>query len=199
MYATIRTIHLVTGLILAAVITMYCVTGWVMAHREWFEGAQKRVTEHSLTSAVAGRMPAGLSFEEAASWHRQIGDELAMRGRPAARDPFDGGWQFEYNRPGTVEKLRVRPGTAEVALTVEEGGAYWMLNRLHHLHGYAGPARYTLWGFLVDVTSVALILFPLSGIYLWFVLKKDRRFGWAIFGLSSAYCVGSILHLLLGR
>jgi hypothetical protein len=42
-----------------------------------------------------------------------------------------------------------------------------------------------------------MIVFPLSGIYMWFVLKKDRRLGWFVLGGSTAYVVGSIAFLLM--
>jgi len=41
-----------------------------------------------------------------------------------------------------------------------------------------------------------MIFFAASGIYLWYVLKKDRRLGWIILGGSTAYALGSILFLL---
>lgn len=199
MYALIRTVHLFSGLILAAAMLMYTITGWVMAHHDWFGESEPVITVHELSSQVATSMPQGLSADDARRWQQQIGDELGMRGRTAKRHATDDGWRFEYARPGTLEKLALTPGISEVTLTVEEPGTVAMLNRLHHLHGYGGAPRYFLWGLLVDVTSVALILFPLTGIYLWFVLKKDRRLGWVILGGSSAYVIGSILFLVLGR
>ena len=69
------------------------------------------------------------------------------------------------------------------------------MNRLHHFHGYGDSGRFWLWGLFVDIAAV--IFFAASGIYLWYVLKKDRRLGWIILGYSTAYALGSILFLIL--
>lgn len=71
------------------------------------------------------------------------------------------------------------------------------MNRLHHFHGYGDSGRFWLWGLFVDIASAAVIFFAASGIYLWYVLKKDRRLGWIILGYSTAYALGSILFLIL--
>lgn len=199
MYALIRTIHLFTGLILAMGLFMYAFTGLVMTNQDWFPDS-KETTTHELRSEVAARMAPGLSKQQAEPWQQQLAAELDLWGRPGKRwHNDDGEWTFEYGRPGTNEKLKVRPGDANVTVTLETAGFTGTMNRLHHLHGYAGGGRFFLWGLLVDLASLALILFPVTGILLWYKLKKDRRLGWVILGGSSAYVVASMLHLILGR
>ena len=199
MYILIRTVHLFSGLILAAGLFMYGFTGFVISHQDWFPGGKSDKTTHKLSSEVAARMPAELSSEQGKDWQRQLAGELALRGRPGNRWADDGTWIFEYGRPGTNEKLRVRPGSAAVTLTVQSAGFAGIMNRLHHFHGYGGAPRYFLWGLFVDLASLAMIFFPLTGIYLWYQLKKDHRLGWLILGASTAYGAGSVLYMIFGR
>ncbi|MFP6589071.1 MAG: PepSY-associated TM helix domain-containing protein [Candidatus Latescibacterota bacterium] len=201
MYVLVRTVHLFSGLVLAGGLFMYAATGFIMAHQDWFPGGESEKTTEQLTSEIAVRMGGGeLPQEQADHWQRQLTGELGLHGRPGNRwRSDDGSWTFEYSRPGTNEKLRVRPGDRSVTLTVEAAGFAGIMNRLHHLRGYAGGPRFFLWGLFVDLTSLAMIFFPLTGIYLWYTLKKDHRLGWIVLGSSTAYGVGSILYLVLGR
>ena len=200
MYRLVRTVHLYSGLVLAAGLFMYAFTGFVMSHQSWFPGGKSHKTTQDLTSVTALTMAPGLSPEQAATWQERLGDELGLHGRPGNRQrDEDGSWIFEFNGPGTNEKLRLRPGHREVTLTVEAAGFAGIMNRLHHFHGYDGGGRFFVWGLFVDLASLAMILFPLTGIYLWFTLKQDRRLGWIILGASTLYGVGSILYLVLGR
>ena len=71
------------------------------------------------------------------------------------------------------------------------------MNQLHQLHGNEGWSRFWLWGLIVDVVSVSMILFALSGVYMWYVLKKDRRLGWIVLGARTLYVVGLVIFLVL--
>jgi hypothetical protein len=93
--------------------------------------------------------------------------------------------------------VRLRPGSANVEHFVEEAGFSGTLNRLHHFHGYDGGLQFWLWGFLVDVVSVSMIVFAVSGVYMWYVLKKDHTLGWIVLGASSLYVTGSLVFLLV--
>jgi hypothetical protein len=203
MYLLIRKIHLFSGLVLAAGLFMYGFTGFVISHQDWFPGAESEKSTREVSSEVALSMPLDGLPKGPAHWQQQLAAELALRGRPGKHHRSeDGGnviWHFEYARPGTVEKLDVRPGNDRVKLTLEAAGFAGTMNRLHHFHGYAGGPRFFVWGLFVDLASLAMILFPLSGIYLWYKIKKDHRLGWAVLGGSMAYGIGSIAFLVLGR
>ena len=196
MYRIIRTIHLYSGLIIGAYIIMYAFTGFVMLHPDWFPGGEEETTRQ-LVSSIAKNLSAELGQRESRALSYRLARELDLRGRP--EDPKrerDATWIFSYRRPGTRETLRVTPGSEKVVLTVQKGGFAPTMRNLHHLHGYEGGLRFFLWGFFLDLVSAAMIFFSLSGIYLWYVLKRERRLGWIVLGSSTAYVVGSIFYLL---
>ena len=198
MYRLIRTIHLFTGLGLAALIFMYAFSGFVILHHDWFPGSDSEKTTSVVTSVVAGQTTTPVTQDNADVWARELARELGLHGRLSKRHRSeDGLWTFDFGRPGSYEKLNVRPGDEQVTLTVEAGGFARILDRLHPFHGFSGGLRFLMWGILVDLASLAMIMFPLSGIYMWYVLKKDRRLGWLVLGGSTAYVVGSITFLLM--
>ncbi len=200
MYSIIRTIHLFTGLGLAALIFMYAFSGFVILHQDWFPGAQSEKTTTHPTSSVALETTSPVTQDNADAWGRELADELNLRGRlDKQRRTDEGSWVFDFGRPGTYETLTATPGMGETTLTIEEGGFARIMNRLHHFHGFAGGLRFFLWGLFVDLVGLAMIVFPLSGIYMWWVLKKDRRLGWFVLGGSTAYVIGSITFLLILR
>ncbi|MDA0334523.1 MAG: PepSY-associated TM helix domain-containing protein [bacterium] len=199
MYILIRIVHLCTGLILAAGLLMYGVSGLVMTNGDWFPRGKSETTTRELSSVVAARMAPEMTPDEAGTWQPQLADELGLRGRPGKMQQKDNGdWTFDWSRPGTNDQLLVHPGDAAVTLTTATANATGTLNRLHHFHGYAGGPRYFVWGLFVDLASLAMILFPLTGICLWYRLKKDHRAGWLVLGGSTAYGVGSLLYLISG-
>lgn len=48
-----------------------------------------------------------------------------------------------------------------------------------------------LWGVLVDVVAVSIVVWTLSGLYIWWKLKRFRLWGW------SAIVAGCVAFILL--
>jgi hypothetical protein len=49
---------------------------------------------------------------------------------------------------------------------------------------------------MIDLLSLALLGFVLSGVWLWWISKRDHRLGFLLLGGSSLYTFGSIAWLL---
>ena len=197
MYRLIRTIHLYAGLVLCLATAMYAFSGFVILHGDWFED---REAERKIAIKGYGQAPPeeGYTKEQAVALAAELVELHGLRGRPKTPQQWkDGTWFFAYQRPGVVEEMKILR-QHRVEILIKEAGFAGFMNRLHHFHGYGGGRRFWLWGLLVDVTSAAMILFAASGVYMWYVLKKDRRLGWVILGGSTAYALGSILFLVYG-
>ncbi|MGY8827785.1 MAG: PepSY-associated TM helix domain-containing protein [Candidatus Latescibacterota bacterium] len=195
MYRLIRTIHLYTGLALFFAIALYALSGFVILHGDWFpQGEDKR--EITLSGYGDAHPADGYSAEQAQTIADALAHEHSLRGRPDKAQHWDNGtWFFSYQRPGTVEEIRIKTDHT-THIIIKKAAFAGFMNRLHHFHGYGDDGRFWLWGLFVDIASAAMIFFAASGIYLWYVLKKDRRLGWIILGGSTAYALGSILFLL---
>jgi hypothetical protein len=193
MYETIRRIHLYTGVGLLAFVVMYFFTGYVLIHGEWFanESPVKSTREEPLASAV------GASPEEySAILQRQLG--LAGKRQPPVRTK-DGGWKFTYARPGVSHEAVVPPAGGTVRVTTTQFSGRQTLVQFHRLHRYGGGWVYDLWMVMYDLASAAMIVFSLTGIYLWYKLTKRRLLGWALLAVSFSFTAGTLLYLVHAR
>jgi uncharacterized protein len=190
MYDLIRKIHLYSGLTLLGFVLMCFVSGYVMTHHDWFPGGDPRraVRDEPLASAP-GTDPEGFS----ALLQRQF--DLSGKRQPPSHMK-DGSWKFVYVRPGVTQEAIVPPSGDRVRITRSEQDARGTLVGLHRLHGYGGGWLYDLWAIAYDVSSAAMVLFAVSGIYLWYKLTKRRLLGWALLAVSFGFATWTVLYLV---
>jgi hypothetical protein len=74
-----------------------------------------------------------------------------------------------------------------------------MLIRLHHLSGFEGGKIYEIWGVMLDLVCVAMIVFALSGIYLWYKLTKRHLLGWLVLSASVCYTAATAIYCVCAR
>ena len=67
---------------------------------------------------------------------------------------------------------------------------------IHRQRGYHGSWVYILYAFLLDVMGLALILFAITGVIMWFKLLKHKKMAWIIFIAGLLYCVATIFLLM---
>jgi hypothetical protein len=195
MYRWVRNLHLISGLIVSAVLLMYAVSGFAMAHRGRLSTAPEIESHRVAASVDASALAAAGGDPERRDLERRIRNELGLRGRLEHSRPSDGGgWTLIFRRPGTEVELSL-PARGPAQLKTTRSGAADTLDRMHQFRGYSGEPLHLLWAAVVDLTSLALVLFAVSGVYMWYVVKRDRV-GWILLGCSSAYVMGSILYLL---
>jgi hypothetical protein len=192
MYTFFRQLHLFSGLVLLVFIVLYFGTGYVMIHPEWFgdEGPE------TARQDVALGIPAGLDDD---GLSRFLQDRFGLRGkRLPARHHDDGSLLFAYYHPGTFSEVTVAADRRTVTLATHTESWQRVVHGLHRLHGYGGGWAYVLYAFCMDLASVALIVFALTGVYLWHRLTKPRRrwIGWTLLALTWAYTLATIAYLL---
>jgi hypothetical protein len=190
MYDTIRRIHLYTGVGLLAFVVMYFVTGYVLIHSNFFPGSQpvKTTREEQLTAAP------GASAEEYSALLQQ---QFSLAGkRQPPKQMGDGAWKFEYVRPGITHEAVVPKAGGRVRITTSQHGTRQVMVQFHRLHGYGGGWMYDVWMVLYDLASASMIVFALSGIYLWYKLTKRRALGWALLAVSFTFTAGTMIYLV---
>ena len=189
LYRIIRGLHLYTSFVLMVFVLMYFVSGYVILHGKWF-GAHpptKTVREEKVATPVNSD-PQELQLD--------LQNQLGLHGKPMpARKRNDGSWQFTYSRPGDVQQAIIHPdGRVEVTESTQNFAG--TLNAFHRLHGYSGGGLYVFWAVLYDLASASMIVFALSGIYLWYKITRRRALGWALLAISFAYAGGTMLYLV---
>jgi hypothetical protein len=85
-------------------------------------------------------------------------------------------------------------GTTRVKTSI--AGVMGMLNRLHHWAGlWHEPLPMKIWAVAVAVVSAALLLLGISGLYMWFTRRPERRIGLALLALNLAFAIAIITLL----
>jgi hypothetical protein len=87
------------------------------------------------------------------------------------------------------------PGRPELEVTRTEHGLLRTLRNLHVMTGYGGGPVFIAWSVMLDLVSLAVIAFAVSGVYLWYRHARRRRLGWIVLVGSWGYTTGLIAYL----
>jgi hypothetical protein len=189
-YTLLRKIHLYAGLAVLIFLVMYFVTGYPIIHDSWFPKPEPVKTTRTEPLAYTGP-------KEPEAFANYLQETFDLRGRPIRRRRLpDGGWEFRYTRPGTFYEVLVPPSGDSVSITTRKENTVATMVGFHKLHEYSGGKLYYIWAFFYDLASFSLIVFGLSGIYLWYRLTKKKLLGWILLGISYGYAAVTVLYLM---
>jgi len=189
-YTLLRKIHLYAGLVVMVFVIMYFVTGYPMIHGRWFP--MPAIVATTRTEQLLYTGP-----NEPAAYAKYLQDTFDLRGKLTRQQRLDDGrWVFRYSRPGTTYAAVVAPTGDSVRITTLKENPIETMVTFHRLHGYDGGALYAVWAFLYDLSSFSLILFSVTGIYLWYKLTKKKLLGWIFLAISYGYASATVLYLM---
>lgn len=163
------------GMLLIPWVIMYGFTSFVMNHRYWFlpakEGTWQPVFERDYQRAIPDQ-----------------GDLRAVAAEILRENNLDGA--FFVQRPGTNELRIIRPAFfSQIRVTylfdqhrlkAERQVAHWdtAVIRMHVKGGYnQSRVLDNLWAVIVDVTCLAILIWILSGLIMWWRLRQLRVWG----------------------
>ena len=187
MFNRIRQIHLFTAFILTAFILMYFITGFVMIFEETFLRKDRSVSTRTV---------------EIPGIHERSGYTLIS----ALKEHFSvrGQYQIRKNQTGTIVNFR-HPGSEtifvmedqsdSVTATISEKNLISTLHQFHRLHGYNGGWNYQAWAFVYDLSALSMIVFALSGFYLWYRTERTRWPGWLIIIALTLFTAFTLFYL----
>ncbi len=188
-YALTRQVHLFAGLILALAILFYTFSGIVFVYGKWIP----RETTRDSTQQIAVPSTASVS---GAALRAFVVTTVAAEGRTDGFKPTpDGGFQQRWTWMSGGATAKVAADRSTLSVTRSRYGPLRILRNFHVLRGARGGIGYLAWWVLLDVVSLAMLLFAVTGFLLWYRSTKDRRLGWVIFGGSWCYTLGLIAHL----
>lgn len=193
MYNVLRKIHLYTGLILVVFLMMYFASGYVMAHRPWFVGPSPAPTTRTVAlDTGAARSPGQLAA--------QMKKELALPGRiqfpqkqPADETLF---WAI---RPGSMIRVDVVSKNHTVRLTTQRVGWIQTLIMLHKVAGYDNQPLFDLCALFSDLAGLSMILFAVTGVYLWWKRVRNHALGIVCLVASCGYAIGMMLYFAYAK
>lgn len=193
LYQFIRRVHLFTGLLLLAYVLLYFLTGYVMIHAKWFG---KNEPKTSIRKEPLSHFEA--ASDEAMSQHLQ--ETFGLRGQrgPVNHRP-DGSVRFGFARPGTSFEALVSPDGKQVTITEKDFAFAGIANGLHRLRGYHGGGIYVLWSLLYDLASFSLILFAVTGVFLWYKGTARKWPGLVFLSAGFGFTAAMILYLMFSK
>ncbi|MFC1614470.1 PepSY-associated TM helix domain-containing protein [Gemmatimonadota bacterium] len=191
MQEVMRKIHFYAGLGILTFTVMYFVTGYVMIHHSLIP--QKDPVKTSRVEQL-NRSGQEISAKAMSEFLQKKFDLQGKRQKP--RPLEDGTWRFDYNRPGTNFQAIVSADGGEVRITETKWDARRILIGFHRVHGYGGGWLYDIWALMYDVASAALIVFPVTGVYLWYKTSKNHLTGWLFLAAGLSFTLATIFYLM---
>ena len=197
MYEAIRWIHGQLALALAVATFVYAISGWMIEYLYLFPSA--RTSYQTLqVDALAGA--GGAEDKPAArALARALRDELDVPGRLHEIHRNGSEWTARFSAPSTGTQLRWSDGDAEVQVETRHSSIGGALAGLHFVHGASGGPAYLAFALMVDLVAVAMVVFAITGVTLWWQLKRRRLgLGLATLAASSLATAAWIAQLTWG-
>jgi hypothetical protein len=181
LYPALRTVHLLCGVFSVPLLAMYGVSAVQMAHSRWF-------VLKPAVSEVDVALGQGLTDGRALA--RAVMERRGIRGEIRSIDATVGGFDVRIVVPGTEHAIRYERSTGRAHVRSSVAGFMGMLNRLHHAAGlwpqYV-PLRW--WGALCGVVSLATIGLGASGLWMWWVRRKERKWGLVLLAANAVFAI----------
>jgi hypothetical protein len=197
-YLVTRDLHLYVGLFLSPFVLLFAVSVFFLVH-----GPLKKSAE--TPSRIVSDLPTtegmeGLTGRDQANALRPILDQLGVKGEInfIRRITKEHRLVVPVVLPGRETTVDLNLNTHTAAISVRETG---FSDALVHLHKMPGPHNVAIrvnspymqiWRVLADVATYGLLFLTLSGLYLWVVLRAERRVGLALLSLGAVSFFGLI-------
>jgi hypothetical protein len=198
-----RDLHLYLGLFISPLVLVFAVSVFFLVHA-WIPGGGEQPSTRTASDLP---VPAGvelLSGREQANALRGVLDRLGVRGEVGMvrRVPRERRLEISVIVPGRETTVDLNLETRAAEVTRRGGSLAAALIYLHkmpgqHLANLRGNWVYMrIWRRLADATVYLVLFLSLSGIYLWAVLRAERRLGLALLAAGALSLAGSIYALV---
>lgn len=184
-------------------IVVFSISVFLLVH-SWLPGATSTPTSRTATEVVFPDSLESAKGREQIDALRKVLDGLGVRGEIGfvRYVPRDRRFVLPVTLPGgqTTVDLNLATRTATMA-TTSSGVADAMV----YLHKMPGPHNVNIrgnsvhvraWRWLADATVYLLLFVSMSGIYLWAVLKAERRVGLGLLA-AGALSFGGLIYALI--
>ena len=202
-YGWTRNLHLYFGLFIGPFLLVYSISVLFLNH-SW--SPDYRPTGGSGEVSVKITIPKGFEStkgREQIEIAKPILSELGIAGEidRISRLPKKKLWKIGVMTPGQQATIYVDAQAGRAAVERTKTG-FW--DALIYLHKSPGPHNAALrgnwiftriWKFLADSMTLLLLFISISGIYLWAVIKSERKAGLILLGAGLVSFVGVVCSL----
>jgi hypothetical protein len=173
------------ALSLALAVLMYATSGWFIQYGRLFFPETPTLNETRTVDGLA--VGPALETEAAASDRAlELRDTLEISGRLKGVRAEGAGWRAKFASASRRTEASWQPGSDEVQLEIRPASFGPSFTTLHRVHGAHGGVAYLLFALLVDLVGVAMIVYAITGVILWWQIKRKRTLGLSVLGAGSA-------------
>ncbi|MEQ8685877.1 MAG: PepSY-associated TM helix domain-containing protein [Imperialibacter sp.] len=181
LYQLTRQIHMYAAFITITFLVMYFVTGYLMNNPQWFD--QEKLTPD--TKTISMKKP-DLNDEQL---YKHLKDKLEISGRFHNSWTNKGTTYYEYQSMLRQTIVYFDNTHTTATVKVSDRNTMGSITAYHRLHKYGGPPAYSLYILLMDLASLALLIFVLTGVYMWLSFAKYRWLGVGFLVAGLAYSI----------
>ena len=196
-YKLTRDVHLWRGLFLSPFLIVYAVSTVLVNHSVKPGAAAPDIARGPYDVVVPDEPDKVLLAKDILAQLGMTGEIGGVRIRPAEQRI-----NFPVNVPGVRRQVVVNTETGRAIVLTKRAGVLSGLVYMHfapgqHLVGVAGNwLGMRLWHWMADATVYVVLLLSATGVYLWTVLKAERKTGLIVLGAGVACFVLLTVGLL---
>ena len=199
LYRRTRDLHLYVGLFVSPFVLVYAVSAVSLNHAYLPWGGQGVPVAETRTVRVAVR-----DTVDGLAAARQVRAQIGVRGEIGfvSRRPGGPRLSFPIETPGRTTRVTVDLTTGVATVERKDSGVWDAAIWLHKMPGphnvkIRGNWIFTrLWRWLADGTVYLLLFLSVSGVYLWTVLKAQRRAGLLFLGAGVLSFVAIVVGIV---
>lgn len=190
MYVIFRQIHFYSGAFLLVFLLLFFITGYLLTQHDWFDHPDPVIEKSSYQLSV----PKIDSEQQKADWIRK---EYNLKGKSSpVRQKDNGSWQVDFISPRFTIKTHVFPDADSVAIEKSANPTYRTIVVFHRMHNYGGGLRYDIYLAFMDMVSISLLVFSITGMYLWWKLIRAKWLGAGLLATGFAYVIWVVMTFI---
>ena len=202
-YRVTRDLHLYLGLFISPLVLLFAVSVFFLVHA-WIPGASRPPADRTAADLP---VPAGvelLSGRQQADALRPLLDRMGVHGEVnfVRRIARENRLVIPVTIPGREVTVDLNLATRSATVSEREPGMWSAMVYLHkmpgqHLANLRGNWFFMrAWRWLADGTVYLVMFLSISGIYLWAVLRAERRIGIALLAAGAFSFFGLVYALV---
>lgn len=193
----VRTLHLYLGLFLSPFLLIFALSAIVIAHAAMPWGG----SEASVETRIVAFTPPDIADNRA--FAKEVQRRLGIEGEADYVGRRENSIVIPVREPGLTRTIQIDTISNTAAIETQKTGFWDGLVYLHKKPGQHNVAMQknswpmAVWAVLADATIYLLLFATVSGIYLWLLLRAERKAGLAFLGLGAVTFMAAVLAVTL--
>ncbi|UZR97179.1 PepSY domain-containing protein [Chondrinema litorale] len=185
-YKLIKKIHLYAGLSTTALLIMFILTSYLMIYHKSFSHESTKETQ---------LLDVEQNLASEAEWTQWIeGNNITGRLVRSELNKQENPFQ-EYAHAGGNTRITYLSEQNKMEVVQTHKSTSDALEGIHRLRGFGGGFSYNLYAILLDLLGISLILFTITGIFMWMKLLKHDKWAWIVFVCGFLYFSFTLIYL----